>query len=100
MPEFFYLACLVLGADFKNWSLFSSSFSMHQKEEYLITVAVANQRHVSKKASSAANKEQWVLMSHNNFICFCKKHLLKTENSLCILENDLTFKLFFLDKML
>ena len=77
MPEFLYLACLVLGADFKNWSLGSSSFSMHQKEEYLLTVAVANQRHVSKKASSAANKKQWMLMSHNNFICFCKKHLLK-----------------------
>ena len=46
-------------------------FSMYQKEEYALPAAIANQRNLSKKASSEANtKKQDVLRAFKNGLTF------------------------------
>ena len=69
---------------------------MDQKEEFALLVPVANQRYLSKKTSSAANTKnsEWrcpIIIS----LVSVENIFLKTEDSLCVFKNGLTFKSFF-----
>ena len=68
---------------------------MHQKEEYALPVTVAIQRNLSKKASSAANTKnnEW-RCPIINLLASTKIISLKTEDSLCVFKNGLTFSFF------
>ena len=75
---------------------------MHKKEECALPEEVAYQTNLSKNASTISNTKinEWRCPTII-LLASVKSIFLKAGDSLCVLENVLTFKSFsFLDKMI